>query len=76
MFENVQFISHLHEPQARGCPQITDTVNYTRVQINNSLYLSHIRIVYYNGLTKGKLQEQGLGTNPETSIEIAKAAII
>jgi hypothetical protein len=43
--------------------------NITGIQINNSLYLSHIRIVYYNGLTKGKLKEQGLGTNPETSIE-------
>jgi hypothetical protein len=64
------------EPQAGGCPQITDTVKYTGVQINNSLYESHIRIVYYNGLTKGKLKEQGLGTNPETSIEIAKAANI
>ncbi len=30
------------EPQAGGCPQNTDTVNYTTVQINNqSLFITH-----------------------------------
>ncbi len=37
------------EPQAGGCPQNTDTVNYTTIQINNQSFIHHTQAKLIQG---------------------------
>ncbi len=38
-----------HEPQAGGCPQNTETVNYTTIQINKQSFIHHTQAKVIQG---------------------------